>query len=61
MKKTTLIIDGNTIQTQELEHELRKFVSKANKQPELEVSIQTEKVDESNINLEAAFDGGSYE
>jgi len=61
MKRHILIVEGNTIQTQELEHELRKFVSKANKQPELDVSIQTEQVDESDMNLEAAFDGGSYE
>jgi hypothetical protein len=63
MKQAKLIIDGNTRQQDRVVHELQKLVSEANQQPELDVSMQTEHVDQDEpLEVETAFDGGkAYE
>jgi hypothetical protein len=61
MKKTTLIIDGNPTQEERVVHELQKLCSAANREPEVDVTIQTEHVRETELSVETAFSGGGHE
>lgn len=46
-KKAVIILEGNTRQRESFIHELNKLVSEANAQPELEASLQTEDIEQS--------------
>jgi len=43
-KKATIIMEGNSIQIEQMQHELSKIVSQANKQPELTATMQSEEM-----------------
>lgn len=55
------MIDGNQKQQDRVIHELQKFVSEANREPEVDVTLHTEHVDTDTEEGKPAFDGGSYE
>jgi len=61
MKRAKIIVDGNQKQQDRVIHELQKFVSEANREPEVDVTLHTEHVDTDTEEGKPAFDGGSYE
>ena len=60
-RKATVIIEGNARQQERVIHELNKLVSEANREPELNVSLQSQQIDtmDSDVDVSDAFtDGG---
>lgn len=56
MKRITVIVEGNTRQQDKAVHEMGKLVDKANSQPELSATMQSESVDSSEDVEEVAFE-----
>lgn len=54
-RKAIITVDGNDRQQERALHELKKFVSEANQEPELNATIQIEHVEQSNMELDASF------
>jgi len=50
-KKSVVFLEGNTRQVEEAIHSLNKFVSEANKQPELTATLQTEEVHAESVTV----------
>jgi hypothetical protein len=55
MKRIAIVVEGNVRQEDRTIHELSKLVDKANSQPELSASMQTDSVDNTE-DIEATFE-----
>jgi len=55
MKRITIVVEGNTRQQDKAIHEMGKLVDKANSQPELSATMQTDSVDNTD-DIETAFE-----
>jgi malonyl CoA-acyl carrier protein transacylase len=61
MKQAQIVIEGNARQQDRVIHELQKLVSEANREPEVNVTMHTERVDTQSEEAKPGFDGGSHE
>jgi len=55
MKRITIVVEGNTRQQDKAIHEMGKLVDKANSQPELSATMQTDSVDNTE-DIETTFE-----
>jgi hypothetical protein len=57
-RKATIILEGDTDSQERAIHELRKFVNEANSSDNLEATMQSERIEttETDMNVDTAFE-----
>jgi len=57
-RKAIIVLDGNERKQEQAIHELQKFADEASREPELDATVHTERIEDTNVALDAenAFD-----
>jgi len=55
-RKAIITFEGNDRKQENALHKLKKFVSEANEEPEIQATFQSERIEETNADVEQAFE-----